>query len=503
MSVFRSSVAAAAGVLALVFTAGAARAGCQMQQIGEYHIAMDGNQPLVDATINGHPVRFIVDLGDWVTTLDKTDARRLGLQTRSLPTTEVMMFGVGGSAGVEMAHIDDFALGPIDQKGIDMMVSANHRFSPLAVGLLGQELLTHGDVEFDFAHGVMRLILPVGCQGDDVVYWANAYSAASLLDSRKGQPVEVNVQLNGHTFIAQMDTGASTSVVTRDAAERAGVNPGAGVDAQKMGGIGQAFEDSSVVTFSTFSVGGEVINNAPLRVADLYAHDTYQGVGSHIAQKLEGQADMLLGADFFLSHRVYIARSQGKVYFTYNGGPVFQVAKPRLDGELDLMIKDDDQAIALNPTNADAFEERGQAYEAKGDADRSIADYDRAVALAPDKGGYHNSACWARAMARRELDKALADCNAAVALTARTPRGPSDALDSRGLVWFRMGQFDKAIADYDAALKGNAKLASSLFMRGVIERRKGDTAGGDADIAAAKALDAGVADTYAKAGVTP
>jgi hypothetical protein len=33
--------------------------------------------------------------------------------------------------------------------------------------------------------------------------------------------------------------------------------------------------------------------------------------------------DMLLGADFFLSHRIYVANGQEKIYFTYNGGPVF------------------------------------------------------------------------------------------------------------------------------------------------------------------------------------
>ena len=45
---------------------------------------------------------------------------------------------------------------------------------------------------------------------------------------------------------------------------------------------------------------------------------------------------MLLGADFFLSHRILVSNSQHKLYFTYNGGPVFQLdrgavagAKPR------------------------------------------------------------------------------------------------------------------------------------------------------------------------------
>ncbi len=37
-------------------------------------------------------------------------------------------------------------------------------------------------------------------------------------------------------------------------------------------------------------------------------------------------ADMLIGADFFLSHRIYVASKQRKVYFTFNGGPVFNLA---------------------------------------------------------------------------------------------------------------------------------------------------------------------------------
>ena len=37
---------------------------------------------------------------------------------------------------------------------------------------------------------------------------------------------------------------------------------------------------------------------------------------------------MLLGADFLFSHRVFITHSQRKIYFTYAGGPVFQLTGP-------------------------------------------------------------------------------------------------------------------------------------------------------------------------------
>jgi hypothetical protein len=34
---------------------------------------------------------------------------------------------------------------------------------------------------------------------------------------------------------------------------------------------------------------------------------------------------MPLGTDYFLSHHIYVANSQRKLYFTYNGGPVFNL----------------------------------------------------------------------------------------------------------------------------------------------------------------------------------
>lgn len=73
---------------------------------------------------------------------------------------------------------------------------------------------------------------------------------------------------------------------------------------------------------------------------------------------------------------------------------------------------------------------------------------------------------------------------------------PNDGntLNSRGLVQFKLGAFKESIADYDAALEQTANDAESLFARGVAKVKLGDSAGGNADIAAAKAIKADVAD---------
>jgi tetratricopeptide (TPR) repeat protein len=69
------------------------------------------------------------------------------------------------------------------------------------------------------------------------------------------------------------------------------------------------------------------------------------------------------------------------------------------------------------------------------------------------------------------------------------------------LTYIKMGQWDSAIDDYNEALQFNPKLASSLYGRGLAKLKKGDTTGGDADIAAAKAIEANIAADFARYGV--
>ncbi len=50
----------------------------------------------------------------------------------------------------------------------------------------------------------------------------------------------------------------------------------------------------------------------------------------------------------------------------------------------DLAIADFDRAIEVQPDYAEAYSNRGEAYEDKGDYERAIADYGRAIELQPD-----------------------------------------------------------------------------------------------------------------------
>jgi tetratricopeptide (TPR) repeat protein len=161
--------------------------------------------------------------------------------------------------------------------------------------------------------------------------------------------------------------------------------------------------------------------------------------------------------------------------------------------DYDTAIADYTYAIRLDPMYALAYRNRGRVYEAKKDYDRAIADVSAANRL--DAYDY-SSRCWDRALAGRDLQDALADCNESLRLQ------PNDAitLGDRGLVQLRLGAFEQAIADYSVAIAQNAKDADALYGRGIAKLKKGDAAGGNADIAAAKALEPDIANVYAGYG---
>lgn len=142
---------------------------------------------------------------------------------------------------------------------------------------------------------------------------------------------------------------------------------------------------------------------------------------------------------------------------------------------------------------------RADALFELGRVDKAIATLDAGLERDKDKPEAWNVRCWLLGRANRDLPRALADCEKALSLRPDT----ASYLDSRALVYFRMGQFDRAIADYDAALEKSPELSPSLFMRGVAKRRLGRTEDGDDDIATAIALNPEVAEYIAKFGVAP
>jgi tetratricopeptide (TPR) repeat protein len=66
-------------------------------------------------------------------------------------------------------------------------------------------------------------------------------------------------------------------------------------------------------------------------------------------------------------------------------------------GELDIALKDDDEAIRLRPKGAFNFNNRGEVWRAKKEYDKALADYDEAIQLDPKNAFAFNNRAWLRA----------------------------------------------------------------------------------------------------------
>lgn len=140
--------------------------------------------------------------------------------------------------------------------------------------------------------------------------------------------------------------------------------------------------------------------------------------------------------------------------------------------------------------------ERSIVYAEDGKYDLAIADADRAVGLRSDNFTLGNR-CWMRAVANKDLDIAIADCNSALAEHRDAPTA-----DSLAFAYYRRGDFKAALDNYNTALDLFSHQWSSLYMRGIVKTRMGDASGKD-DIGEAMNHAPFIADEFAGYGVKP
>jgi len=312
----------------------AAPANCKLTQIAEWPVRVERNRILVEGAINGQKIGVMLDTGAGRSVILRSAAARLGLTRR--PARNYRMFGVGGETNVEVALVDEFAIGETVRKNWRVLVAGDHDFGDDVAMLLGEDFFQLADVEFDLTHNAVRLFQPRDCGSASLAYWASDGVSEVQIDPIDGNRPQVllTVLLNGKDVKALLDSGAATSLLNKVDAARAGVTPETPgtVPVASARGLGSRQVDSWIGTFQTFTIGNETIWDTPIRFADLFKDATVAVAGSLVSRPIDAVHSMLLGFDFLRAHRLLIAHSQGRIYFTYAGGPVFQRSGARAVG---------------------------------------------------------------------------------------------------------------------------------------------------------------------------
>lgn len=281
-------------------------AACRMVKVAEWKVRFEGNLPVIEGAVDGNPVGILLDTGATYSLLTHDAARRFGLSTWPMGDR---MIGVGGLTTVHGARVD-LMVGETAAKGISVRVAGERRLPGIDF-VLGDDFFRQFDMEFDYAHGTIRLFRPEGCRGAHLAYWDRD---ALGVDLERTVLATAMLRVNGRSTRAMLDSGASFSVVSLHVAQALGFERG---DPRLMpagcaGGAGQEVISVWAAPFDSIQIGDVLIRNARVRVADLFG-----GYGDHDAP------EMLLGSDFLRSHRVLLSRSQSRLYFSHVGGTIF------------------------------------------------------------------------------------------------------------------------------------------------------------------------------------
>jgi tetratricopeptide (TPR) repeat protein len=150
--------------------------------------------------------------------------------------------------------------------------------------------------------------------------------------------------------------------------------------------------------------------------------------------------------------------------------------------QYDLALRTFDEVMELwSRHDASLYHIRGHVYRDNGELEKSLQDFDKALELVPWIEAARSDRCVALSLLGK-AEEGLGDCNSAI------EKGPEAATNflNRGAVYLRLNRLDEAAADFERAFDVDPDDPEALYARGVGRRLKGDTAGGDADIAAAR-----------------
>src|SRR6218665_1295151 len=420
-----------AAVLSLAPVLGAAE--CKIKSL-ELPISMENARAVAKLGINGTEIPMILDSGAFHSSLSHAAAAQLGLQVRRLPQGYTI-FGLTGKIPSGMTVVKQLNLLKGTLPNVEFLVGGNDDNTG-TMGLLGRNILSVADTEYDLAHGVVRLMFPSkDCDGMNMAYWAGEtpISEVDLEWQSSSQPdIRASAALNGKKLRVMLDTGAQ-SLVSLAAAKRAGLSnlqP-----AGKVRGAGYGEADAWTAKAERFELGDESISNVRLAVVDF-----------------SSDVDMLLGVDFFLSHRIYVSKKQQRMYFTYNGGTVFALNAIDLEEKRATATGEPAAAGPQLPAlpDAAAHARRGAASAARMDFLRALADLDRACEMAPQEAEHFVRRGTVHATMR----------NASLALKDFATALQLDPLQPEALL--RRAQIHAAVPDRAAAIEDLQALDRSL-----------------------------------------
>ncbi len=258
-----------------------------------------GNVPIVTVRVNGSPADLLFDTGAERTILTPAAASRLGIVAHYEYARHMRSIGTAVSGGT--AKLSKFVVGGMTTRGFRVLVGAVSLPTvdgrPLD-GLLGADFFDDFDVDIDLGNRRVLLYAPQSCPSEAPA-WGEPYTTVAAncsLHDRLFFPVT----LDGYRLAALIDTGAQLTALDASSAAALGVT---GADLARdpvttLRGAAAEIVKSHAHRFMQLDIAGQVVRDPVIMVAPLGLQD----------------ADLVLGADFLRSHRVWLSYASHLIF---------------------------------------------------------------------------------------------------------------------------------------------------------------------------------------------
>src|SRR5215472_15179280 len=263
---------------------------CRLQAVAALPVTLAHNSIEVKGSVNRSDAWLMIDTGAERTLLTTTAVKSFLLAHSQRSAT--LLTGVGGTVSDADVYAD-LQLGTASFQ--QRLAEAN---IPGISGLVGADMLSDYDVEFDLPHGRFRLWHARGCRAVDVP-WVGPRSTMTIQVTGAGQ-LRVPVTVDGKPVNALLDSGSSLSLLRTVAARRLGVAPAdMASDPQLLvHGIGSGTVSVRLHRFNTLDVGQTRTAAPEIGVGEIQI----------------GPDDMILGLDYLRSHRLWVSYQTGRIF---------------------------------------------------------------------------------------------------------------------------------------------------------------------------------------------
>jgi predicted aspartyl protease len=283
---------------------------CQLIELSSVGMTLDDDgRPVITASLSGEDVPMLVDTGGAFSMVSRATVDKLKLTPQHLPQN--MFFMESTAEDIKsMAYGHPLKIGKLSADKYPFLILPYGWDDPQTGGLIGSDILSNYDIEFDFAAMKMHIMSPDHCAGQGVYWTKQPYMALPIRLDENGQ-IHFDAMVDGKQMDALLDTGSSNTRMRLDVA-RSILGWSSNPAELKCSDDGEYCR----YPFKSLGFGGVAVGNPEIYIVPDKMAALHEQNELHEHQGRAQASALLIGTTVMRKLHMYIAYKEHMIYAT-------------------------------------------------------------------------------------------------------------------------------------------------------------------------------------------